>query len=101
MTLGRKGTLNIKFEEKYIELVPKTSCRRKIYIISKNYKKNHTYNLCFYIYYLDVLNSGIQNTVENIPVFDPDFHTELIIKDEYEDYDSGIAKTIKLRVQSF
>ena len=41
-------------------------------------------NLC-----LDVLNTGIQETVENKPVFDPDFHTELIIKDEFEDLDSG------------
>ena len=36
-----------------------------------------------------VLNTGIHDTVENKPVFDPDFHTELIIKDEYEDFDSG------------
>ena len=38
---------------------------------------------------LDVLKTGIQETVENTPVFDPDFHTELIIKDEFEDLDSG------------
>ena len=38
---------------------------------------------------LDVLKTGIQETIENKPVFDPDFHTELIIKDEFEDLDSG------------
>ena len=38
---------------------------------------------------LDVLNTEIQETVQNKPVFDPDFHTELIIKDEFEDFDSG------------
>ncbi|XP_023346866.1 uncharacterized protein LOC111715731 isoform X2 [Eurytemora carolleeae] len=32
----------------------------------------------------DVLNTVIQDTVENKPVFDPDFHTELIIKHENE-----------------
>ena len=30
-----------------------------------------------------------KETVENKPVFDSDFHTELIIKDEFEDLDSG------------
>ena len=38
---------------------------------------------------LDVLETEIQETVQNKPVFDPDFHTELIIKDEFEDLDSG------------
>ena len=38
---------------------------------------------------LDVSNNGIKEPVENKPVFDPDFHTELIIKDEFEDLDSG------------
>ena len=55
----------------------------------------------FIYIYLDVLNTEIQDSVENKPVFDPDFHTELIIKDEYEDFYSGIVETIKLRVQSF
>ena len=31
----------------------------------------------------------IQETVENKPVFDPDFQTELTNKDEFEDLDSG------------
>ena len=38
---------------------------------------------------LDVLKTEKQETVEYKPVFDPDFHTELIIKDEFEDLDSG------------
>ena len=38
---------------------------------------------------LDVSNNGINETVENKPVFDPDFHTELIIKDEFMHLDSG------------
>ena len=42
---------------------------------------------------LDVLDTEIQETVENKPVFDPDFHTELIIKDEYEDYNLGNIET--------
>ena len=41
-------------------------------------------NLC-----LDVLKTEGQEAVENKPVFDPDLHTELIIKDEFEDFDSG------------
>ena len=38
---------------------------------------------------LDVLKTEIQETVQIKLVFDPDFHTELIIKDEFEDLDSG------------
>ena len=38
---------------------------------------------------LDVLTTEIQETVENNTVFDPDFHTELTNKDEFEDLDSG------------
>ena len=53
---------------------------------------------------LDVLDTEIQETVENKPVFDPDFHTELIIKDEFEDFDSGnlnFCKTINTEIISF
>jgi len=39
---------------------------------------------------LDVLNTVIQDTEENKPVFDPDFHTELIIKHENEDIGNSI-----------
>ena len=39
----------------------------------------------------------MQETVENKPVFDPDFHTELIIKDEFENLDSGNLYNCKLR----
>ena len=42
-----------------------------------------------YCIYLDVLSIEIQDVENTKPVFDPDFHTELIIKDEYEDFDSG------------
>ena len=35
------------------------------------------------------MKTEIQETVQNKPVFDPDFHTELIIKDEFENLDSG------------
>ena len=49
-------------------------------------------NLC-----LDVLKTEIQETVENKPVFDPDFHTELIIKDEFENLDSGNLDFCKTR----
>ena len=42
-----------------------------------------------WINFVDVLKTEIQETVENKPVFDPDFHTELIIKDEFEDFYSG------------
>ena len=42
-------------------------------------------NQCFFL--------GVQD-VENIkPVFDPDFHTELITKDQYEDCNSGNMET--------
>ena len=47
----------------------------------------------FALKYLDVSNNGIKETVENKPVFDPDFHTELIIKDESKDLDSGNEKS--------
>ena len=42
--------------------------------------------LCF-----DVLNNGIKERVQNKPVFNPDFHTELILKDEFEDLYSCAA----------
>ena len=32
---------------------------------------------------------GVQDVENSKPVFDPDFHTELIIKDEYEDCNLG------------
>ena len=43
---------------------------------------------------IEILTEHIENilcleTIENQPVFDPDFHTNLIIKDEYEDCNSG------------
>ena len=38
-------------------------------------------NVFFYLCVQDVENSK--------PVFDPDFHTELIIKDDYEDSNLG------------
>ena len=49
-------------------------------------------NLC-----LDVLKTEIQETVQNKPVFDPDFYTELFIKDEFEDLDSGNLDFCKTR----
>ena len=42
-------------------------------------------NQCFFLGVKDVENSK--------PVFDPDFHTELIIKDEYEDFNLGNMET--------
>ena len=39
-----------------------------------------------------VLNTGILDVENNKPVFDPDFHTELIIKDEYEGSNLGNMK---------
>jgi len=41
---------------------------------------------------LDASNNGIKETVQNKPVFDPDFHTLLIIKDEFKDLYSCIEK---------
>ena len=32
---------------------------------------------------------GVQDVENSKPVFDPDFHTELIIKDDYEDSNLG------------
>ena len=32
---------------------------------------------------------GVQDVENSKPVFDPDFHTELIIKDEHDDFNSG------------
>ena len=42
-------------------------------------------NQCFFL--------GVQDVENSKPVFDPDFHTELIIKDEYEDCNSGNMET--------
>ena len=39
--------------------------------------------------FLGVLNTGILDVENSKPVFDPDFHTEIIIKDEYEDFNLG------------
>ena len=36
---------------------------------------------------------GVQDVENSKPVFDPDFHTELIIKDEYEDCNLGNMET--------
>ena len=47
--------------------------------IQDNVENKPTY-LC-----LDGLNTGIQDNVENKPVFDPDLHSELIIKHENKD----------------
>ena len=43
------------------------------------------------------MKTEIQETVQNKPVFDPDFHTELIIKDEFENLDSGNLDFCKTR----
>ncbi|XP_023336219.1 TBC1 domain family member 13 [Eurytemora carolleeae] len=45
-------------------------------------------------YFRDVLKTGIKETVENKLAFDPDFHTELTIKDEFKDLDSVIDEMI-------
>ena len=37
---------------------------------------------------------GVQDVENSKPVFDPDFHTELIIKDEYEDCNLGNMETL-------
>ena len=37
----------------------------------------------------NVVFLGVQDVENSKPVFDPDFHTELIIKDEYEDFNSS------------
>ena len=42
-------------------------------------------NQCFFL--------GVQDVENSKPVFDPDFHTELIIKDEYEDCNLGNMET--------
>ena len=36
---------------------------------------------------------GVKDVENSEPVFDPDFHTELIIKDKYEDFNSANMKT--------
>ena len=38
---------------------------------------------------LDVLENGIQDSEQIKPVFDPEIHTELMIKDEFEDIKEG------------
>ena len=45
------------------------------------------------LFFLGVLNTRIQDVENSKPVFDPDIHTELIIKDEYEDCNSGNMET--------
>ena len=50
------------------------------------------------MFFLDILNTGIQDIENSKPVFDPVFHTKLIIKDEYEDFNSGIAETYILTI---
>ncbi|XP_023348762.1 uncharacterized protein LOC111717500 [Eurytemora carolleeae] len=39
--------------------------------------------------YVDIDIKGVQDVDNSKPVFDPDFHTELIIKDEFEDCNLG------------
>ena len=38
---------------------------------------------------LDVLENGIQDSEQIKPVFDPEIHSELMIKDECEDIKEG------------
>ena len=40
------------------------------------------------------MNIGIQDTVQNKPEFDPYIQTELIIKEEYAEFDSGNVKSV-------
>ena len=42
---------------------------------------------------INVFFLGIQDVENSKPVFDPDCHTELIIKEEYEDCNSGNMET--------
>ena len=42
----------------------------------------------------NVVFLGVQDVENSKPVFDPDFHTKLITKDQYEDCNSGIWKLI-------
>ena len=44
---------------------------------------------------MSIETQDVENTK---PVFDPDFHTELIIKDEYEDFDSYSRPPVPLGV---
>ena len=41
----------------------------------------------------NVVFLGVKDVENSKPVFDPDFHTKLIIKDEYKDSDSGNVET--------
>ena len=42
--------------------------------------------------FLGVLNTRIEGVENSESVFDPDFHTEIIIKDEHEDFNSSNMK---------
>ena len=66
--------------------VPRMSTKKVLFLISQSVKtqKNKSWvkvtpraNQCCFL--------GVQDVENSKPVFDPDFHTELIIKDEYED----------------
>ena len=46
------------------------------------------------------MNTGIQDTEQNKSVFDPAIHTELIIKDEYGEFDSGNEKSFIVTIKS-
>ena len=41
-----------------------------------------------------MFNTGLE-ILQNNPVFDPDFHTKLIMKDEIEDSNSGNVESNK------
>ena len=41
----------------------------------------------------NVVFLGVQDVENSKPVFDPDFHTKLIIKHQYEDCNSGNMET--------
>ena len=61
------------------------------------------------LYFLDVLNTEVKDVENSKPTFDPGFHTELIIKDEYKDSDSGnveiyietVKKTHNIEIMHF
>ena len=61
------------------------------YILALEYRILYKINLYLHIC-LEVLTTGLQDTAQNKPVFDPEIHTELIIKDEFNDLKTDMSK---------
>ena len=67
--------------------------KKVLFLISQSIKRINSVKGNLPLERTNVFFLGVQDVENSKPVFDPDFHTELIIKDKYEDCFSGNMET--------